>query len=46
MTRPWIVGWVALLPLLLGAGPPVVESAVPTAKWLGKRSFTGRDSYV
>ena len=29
MTRPWAVGWVALVALLLGAGPPVVKSAVP-----------------
>src|SRR5262245_32820098 len=29
MHRPWVVGWVALAPLLLGAGPPVVQSAAP-----------------
>ena len=29
MTRPWVVAWIALVPLLLGAGPPVVKSAVP-----------------
>jgi hypothetical protein len=29
MKRPRVVGWIALLPLLLGAGPPVVKSAVP-----------------
>ena len=27
--RPVVIGWVALVPLLLGAGPPVVKSAVP-----------------
>jgi hypothetical protein len=29
MTRPWVIGWVTLVPLLLGAGPPVVKSAAP-----------------
>jgi len=29
MTRPWGIGWVALVPLLLGAEPPVVKSAAP-----------------
>src|SRR5262249_2242025 len=29
MKRPWVIVWVALVPLLLGAGPPVVQSAVP-----------------
>src|SRR5580704_7869805 len=29
MTRPWVVGCIALVPLVLGAGPPVVKSAVP-----------------
>ena len=29
MTRPWGVVWIALTPLLLGAGPPVVKSAAP-----------------
>src|SRR5437667_12707517 len=29
MTRSWGIVWVALVPLLLGAGPPVVQSAAP-----------------
>ena len=29
MTRTWLIGSLALVPLLLGAGPPVVKSAVP-----------------
>ena len=29
MARQWVVTWVILLPSLLGAGPPVVKSAVP-----------------
>jgi len=29
MTRPVVIGWVALVPLLVGAGPPVVKSAAP-----------------
>jgi hypothetical protein len=29
MTRPWVIGCAALVPLLLGAGPPVVKSAAP-----------------
>ncbi len=29
MARRWVLGWVALVPLLLGAGPPVVQSAAP-----------------
>ena len=29
MTRSWVIGWVALVPLLLGAGPPVVKTAAP-----------------
>jgi hypothetical protein len=31
MTRPWLIGSLALVPLLLGAGPPVVKSAAPAA---------------
>src|SRR5262245_58110909 len=29
MTRSSVIPWAALIPLLLGAGPPVVESAAP-----------------
>src|SRR5262245_12140848 len=29
MTRRWVIGWVALVGLLLGAGPPVVKTAAP-----------------
>jgi hypothetical protein len=29
MARSWVIVWVALVPLLLGAGPPLVESAAP-----------------
>ncbi len=29
MAQPRVIGWVALIPLLLGAGPPVVQSSVP-----------------
>jgi len=29
MIRPWFMGWVALVPLVLGAWPPVVKSASP-----------------
>jgi len=29
MTQPVVIGWVALVPLLLGARPPVVKSAAP-----------------
>jgi hypothetical protein len=29
MTRAWVISWVAFIPLLLGAGPPVVKSAAP-----------------
>jgi hypothetical protein len=31
MTRQWFIGCVALVPLLLGAGPPVVKSAAPAS---------------
>jgi Domain of unknown function (DUF4185) len=29
ITRRWGIGWVALVPFLLGAGPPVVKSTAP-----------------
>ena len=29
MARSWAIVWVALIPLLLGAGPPLVKSAAP-----------------
>ena len=29
MTRPWVIGWLALIPILVGAKPPVVKSAAP-----------------
>ena len=29
MTRSWVSLWVGLIPLLLGAGPPLVKSAAP-----------------
>jgi hypothetical protein len=29
MARRWVNGWVALIPFLLGAGPPIVKSVAP-----------------
>jgi Domain of unknown function (DUF4185) len=29
MARSWVILWVALIPVLLGAGPPLVKSAAP-----------------
>jgi hypothetical protein len=45
MTQPIVIGWIALLPILLGGGPPFVKTALPapdlealfdrTAGWIG-----------